>query len=553
MRRAACRYLIWAAGVGLLMCAGGFSALLAAAPRAGGATTSTVATTTATTPTTTSSASSVLVLSGHGWGHGLGLSQWGANGYAQHGWTYDQILAHYYSGTAIGQAKVSTVRVLIRQRAKVTLNSVVGWTVRDGTGASVALPPATLVLTPKLAAAQLKTLTPPFTFTGRQPVVVNGKPYRGKIVVSVIGKQLEVVDVVGLEAYLKGVVPSEMPSTWSPEALKAQAVAARSYALANLTKDRDFDLYGDTRSQVYGGLDAESTAASDAVDATKGEVVLYRGKVATTYFFSTSGGRTASSLETTGVNVPYLVSVADPYDTSSPYHAWGPVLFDAATVAKQLKLAAPISDLEVEPGPSGRAQTVTVVSANDTQTTLTGSELRAQLELRSTWFSPVLLQLLPAKKTITYGGALSLSGFARNAAALSLESKTATQNWASAGELLLDGSGAFSTIVKPVVATQYRLALDSVRAGLAKIAVAPRVDATVTAAGVEGTSKPTVPGAPVQLQQQSGSSWATVATTTTDAAGAWTFAQPLPPGSYRVRSAPGHGLAPGFSTSFAGP
>ncbi|MBA3844223.1 MAG: SpoIID/LytB domain-containing protein, partial [Actinobacteria bacterium] len=520
------RYLIWTAGIGLLVCAGTVSALLAAGPRAGGAgtsiaATSTASTATATSPTTTSSASSVLALSGHGWGHGLGLSQWGAYGYAQHGWRYDQILAHYYSGTTLGPANVSTVRVLLRLSAKVTLSSVVGWTVRDATGASVALPAASMVLTPKLAVAQLKTLAPPFTFTGRQPVVVNGQPYRGKIVVSLVGKQLEIVDVVGLEAYLKGVVPSEMPSTWSPEALKAQSVAARSYALANLTKDRDFDLYGDTRSQVYGGLDAESTAASAAVDATKGEVVLYKGKVATTYFFSTSGGKTASASETTGVNVPYLVSVADPYDTASPYHAWGPVLFDAATVAKQLKIDAPISDLRVESGPSGRAKTVTVVSANDLQTTLTGSQLRAQLELRSTWFSPVLLQLLPTTKTITYGGALSLTGFARNAAALSLESKTATQSWASAGELLLGGSGAFSMIVKPVVATQYRLALDSVRAGLAKIAVAPRVDATATTSGVEGTSKPVVPGAPVQLQQQSGPTWATVATTTTDASGTW--------------------------------
>ena len=130
-----------------------------------------------------------------------------------------------------------------------------------------------------------------------------------------------------------------MPSAWPPEALKAQAVAARSYALANLAKGKDYDLYADTRSQVYGGLDAEVPATNDAVDATKGEVVLYDGKVANTLFFSTSGGRTASAAETTGTGVPYLVSVVDPYDTASPYHDWGPVLFDAAKVAKQLKLA----------------------------------------------------------------------------------------------------------------------------------------------------------------------------------------------------------------------
>ncbi|MBA3844196.1 MAG: hypothetical protein H0X39_16535 [Actinobacteria bacterium] len=79
------------------------------------------------------------------------------------------------------------------------------------------------------------------------------------------------------------------------------------------------------------------------------------------------------------------------------------------------------------------------------------------------------------------------------------------------------------------------------------------MDATATTSGVEGTSKPVVPGAPVQLQQQSGPTWATVATTTTDASGTWAFAQSLPSGTYRVRSSPGRGLAPGFSTSFAGP
>ena len=115
-----------------------------------------------------------------------------------------------------------------------------------------------------------------------------------------------------------------MPSNWPAEALKAQAVAARSYALANLTKGRAFDLYGDTRSQVYGGIAAESPAASAAVDATKGQVVLYDGKVADTLFFSTSGGRTVSALEATGDAVPYLVSVADPYDTLSPLPRLGP-------------------------------------------------------------------------------------------------------------------------------------------------------------------------------------------------------------------------------------
>jgi SpoIID/LytB domain protein len=396
-------------------------------------------------------------------------------------------------------------------------------------------------------------LTPPLTFTSKQPLVIAGKPYRGKIRVLSNGKTLQVIDVVGLEAYLKGVVPAEMPSAWSPEALKAQAVAARSYALAGLAKGKDYDLYADTRSQVYGGLDAEVSATSDAVDATKGEVVLYNGKVANTLFFSTSGGRTASAAETTGTAVPYLVSVTDPYDTASPYHDWGPVLFDAAKVAKQLKLPAPLTDLRTTTGPSGRVKTLVALTADDRQVTLTGSQLRTQLELRSTWFTPALLSLAPAARTIAYGGAVSLTGFARGADGVSLESKTATQDWTPVGDLLLDGEGAFATILKPQIATQYRLVSGTVRAGLAKIAVAARVDAQVTAAGARGTMRPALAGAAVQLQQQSGATWTTLATGVTDAAGAWSFAQTLTTGTYRVRCAPGHGLAPGLSAPIAVP
>src|SRR5262249_29383027 len=148
--------------------------------------------------------------------------------------------------------------------------------------------------------------------------------YPGRLTVSNDKKVVQVVDRLALETYLKGVVPAEMPSSWPSESLKAQAIAARSYALANLTKGRAFDLYGDTRDQGYGGTKVANAATDAAVDATKGEVVLYNGKVADTLFFSTSGGRTASAAESLGIAVPYLVPVADPYDTASPYHDWGP-------------------------------------------------------------------------------------------------------------------------------------------------------------------------------------------------------------------------------------
>ena len=526
----------------LLLLAGAASSLLAARPSAVSATTSA---TTATT--TTSQARVVLAVSGHGWGHGLGMSQWGAYGYAKHGWTYDAILAHYYQGTTLGPAPLSSVRVLLAQKASTTIASTTPWSVIDATGTKTRLEPGALTLKPKLA-LKGKALLPPLAFVGKQPLAVDGKPFRGRLVVTSDGKRVQVVDVVALESYLKGVVPSEMPFDWPAQALQAQAIAARSYALANLTKNRDFDLYSDTRDQVYGGVDAEFPAASDAITATKGKVVLYKGKVADTLFFSTSGGRTASSLEATGDAVPYLVSVADPYDSSSPVHDWGPVLYDGTKVAAQLKLPGSLSDLTTVDGPSGRATRVTAVGAGGAQATVTGAQFRALLELRSTWFSDALFSLLPAARTVTYGGALTLSGFAKGTEAVALESRAQGKDWQSAGDLIVGADGTFSSVVKPVTGTQYRLSSGPIRAGLAQIAVAPRVEAQATAAGISGSERPAVAGSSVQLQKQAGALWTTISSTVTAAGGTWAFNGPIQPGSYRVRCAP-PGLAAGVSAT----
>src|SRR5437763_5943228 len=100
------------------------------------------------------------------------------------------------------------------------------------------------------------------------------------------------VNAVDLDGYVKGVVPGEVPASWPPEALKAQAVAARTYALTTDAGGSLFDQYADTRSQVYGGISAETPATNVAVRDTAGQIVTYRGRPATTYFFSTSGGKT---------------------------------------------------------------------------------------------------------------------------------------------------------------------------------------------------------------------------------------------------------------------
>ena len=114
-----------------------------------------------------------------------------------------------------------------------------------------------------------------------------------------------------------------MPSSWPKAALRAQAVAARSYALAT-SGAGDFDVYDDMRSQVYGGKDSETARTNKAAKRTSGLVVRHGRKVATTYFFSTSGGQTESVQNGFPGAAPagYLKSVPDPYDGASPYHKW---------------------------------------------------------------------------------------------------------------------------------------------------------------------------------------------------------------------------------------
>ncbi|HKU58263.1 MAG TPA: SpoIID/LytB domain-containing protein [Gaiellaceae bacterium] len=520
-----------------LMCAGAAASVVLGTANAAGPAT--------TTPTlTTITSKGALVLSGHGWGHGLGMSQWGAYGYAKHGWTYDKILAHYYVGTSLGSESVSSVRVLVAQGKKEKLTAT---TVSDAAGHTLQLSgPA--VLTPALTISG-EQLTAPLTFTSTVPIAVNGVAYRGNMIVQVAGKSLLVINDVALDSYVKGVVPSEMPSKWPAAALAAQAVAARSYALANLAKDAPYDLFGDGRSQVYGGVKAETDATNAAVDATRGQVVLYKGNVADTLYFSSSGGRTVSALEATGVAVPYLQSVADPYDTLSPHHNWGPVVVDFAKVAKALKLTSPIDDVQIALGPSGRVHTATIVTDAGSQT-FTGSRMRTALGLQSTWFTPSLLELVPPTGAVAFGSPASLTGFARGSlSGVTLEARPLGGAWQPVGSVEAATDGSFDTAVTPDVTTQYRLAWGNVRVGLAKVSVAPLVTASVTADGITGTLQPVLAGVEVDLQVESGTVWATVASTLTDSTGAWSFAGTLEPGAYRVRCAPANGLAAGVSTA----
>lgn len=415
------------------------------------------------------------MITGHGWGHGMGMSQWGAYGYALHGWSYSRILEHYYQGTTIGTVPSPVVRVLLLDRQhRVALTSVAPWNVVDANGTRVTLPVGRLVLRPSLE-IDGHALVSPLTFDSRTaPLEVGRLPYHGKIVVVSNGQRLQVVNAVSMEDYVAGVVGGEEPDYWPLAALEAQAIAARSYALAQLetvVTASTFDVYSDSRSQVYGGIAAETPSIESAVTATAHLAVLYQGHVATTYFSSSSGGRTVSAAEAIGTAIPYLVSVADPYDTLSPNHDWGPVLVGAGEAAKDLGLQGGLVDLATSPGPSGHIEAVTAVGPYS-QMSLTGAQVESDFGLRSAWFSFGWLTLTPVPTAVAPGAQVTLVGTARNMPGVTLEGRTPGAAWGTVAQVTPDSEGAFAVPVSPAATTQYRLASGAVRGALIKVKVA---------------------------------------------------------------------------------
>lgn len=153
-------------------------------------------------------------------------------------------------------------------------------------------------------------------------------------------EKLTVINYVGLEDYIKGVIPYEMSSYWPFEALRAQSVCARTYAVYNLGEyaDYGFDLTDDTRSQVYRGtLDADSIT-DDAVDSTAGQLVRYKGEVCDIYYFSADGGATEDGISVFSVDKPYLAGKTDPFEAAvaHSFETWS-VELSGVDIAKRLR------------------------------------------------------------------------------------------------------------------------------------------------------------------------------------------------------------------------
>jgi stage II sporulation protein D len=411
-------------------------------------------------PSDSTTGEAVFAVSGRGWGHGVGLAQWGAYGQAKAGRNYRQILAYYYAGTKLGRASKSEVRVLLAEGKRgVTVQSTAPFRVEDATGAVTKMPAGALILGPqlKLPGAGKASSGPLFMLPGKQPLELDGKAYRGKLEIASAGGYLRVVNYVGLDAYIGGVVAQEMPYTWPIEALKAQAVAARTFALKSIVKGKPYDLYSDWRSQMYGGVASERDSATKAIQATAGEAVTYGGQLITAFYSSSSGGRTASAADVFGTPLPYLVSRPDPWDKASPNHRWGPVLLGARTLQSKLGVSARVLDALGVPTPSGRIKSLTLRTAGGTTTSVPASLVRTALGLRSTWITVGVLRLDRPKGTVESGAVLKIGGVARNVVAPELQSSPDGKAWTALGPLARAADGSFVATVTPTRTTSYRI------------------------------------------------------------------------------------------------
>ncbi len=302
-----------------------------------------------------------LPLTGHGYGHGRGMSQYGAQGAALQGVGYRDILARYYPGTAVGALPgPPTVRVLISEDTDddLTVRADPGLALVDADGARWVLPAGPIAWRVRADAAgvqrveQLTAVWGPWTspdgraafselrFEGPARIRVDlpgggGRAYRGSLTAArVAGAALDTVNTVGFEQYLWGVLPREVVPSWRPEALRAQAVAARTYSAWKrmATPTRSYDLCSTTACQVYGGsasynasgtvTEWEYPSTTEAVNSTAGEVRLSAGKPAFTEFSAASGGWTAKG------GPSYLAAFEDPWDdfAGNPVHTWSATL-----------------------------------------------------------------------------------------------------------------------------------------------------------------------------------------------------------------------------------
>jgi len=350
-----------------------------------------------------------ITITGDGYGHGVGMSQYGAYGAANNGRDFKQILSFYYPHTKLGDA-AGKVAVLISadDDHDLMVDSRTGLTVRSlVTGKTLKLsePRATRWrIRPSGSRSEISYRTRQWhtwrVLKGDAELAAGGRPltlrtpdgpvdYRGALRSTRDAKGNRItVNVVPMEAYVRGVVTSEMFSDWPQQALRAQAVASRTYASYERahTSRTGYDLCDTAACQAYGGASAEATGGNRATNATARRVVTFGGEVAFAQFSASNGGYTVAD-----GRFSYLPAKEDIYEGTSPdYYGWTATVTDG-----DIEQAYNIENLvglqvltrDGHGGRGGRVLEVRLTSSTGWQGTVTGESFRRNLGLRSTLFT----------------------------------------------------------------------------------------------------------------------------------------------------------------------
>jgi SpoIID/LytB domain protein len=511
-------------------------------------------------------AATIFVIKGQGWGHGVGLSQWGSYGLARgyrvdHHYTWQEIIAHYFHNTTIGDSGGNVSVFLAGGRQSVTIGP--GFKVAAGTRSVDHGGDATVSRTStghiKVSGIRGAFASPAtFSPTGG-PLHLNGRHYRGKLIVSVSAGALRIVNRLGIDAYVRGVVTNESPASWgdqgAQEALNAQAVAARSYALYTVAHGGGKcagALCPSTVDQVYNGYDSESTNGNEAVVATAGKVVLFSGAVAQTFFSSSSGGRTAASVDTWGGNPGYLESTPDPADLnpSNPNRSWR-LLLTPSELASRLGTRRP-RDAVVSSRVSGRVNSITVGGAGWNETVMGGPEhFRAVMRVKSSRFWIGVQSLLSDVARSRCRMPVHLGVFGRGVGTIRLEERKVTGSaWTEVPLNQVDASHWQATR-RPCVSMDYRIRSSDAAGPRIHVDVAPNIafDAQQRAGALTGKVNPLLPGVTVAVQKKIATGWKRVATATIQADGSFRAVFAVQEAKYRAKVSPpaSTGLVTGWS------
>jgi SpoIID/LytB domain protein len=369
--------------------------------------------------------SGVFTVRGHGWGHGHGMSQHGAQGMGLKGINAQRILAFYYPGTERTVDTNGLIRVLISGDTTdpVAVVSRSGLTLRDlGDSKTYLLPTdlgakrwrvlASTAATDKVQwydgsvwkdwkAGGTKTALVGrgefFSTAGPVTLLADAGPmaYRGTLrsaAPSETSTARNTVNVLTLDSYVKGVIPAEMPASWHKYAVRAQAVAARTYAAYDRAAHttRYYDTCDTTACQVYKGVALEDPRSNDAADKTAGQIRTVDGQPIFSQFSSSNGGWTSQGTAD-GVSVGYLPHKADPYDgwSGNTNYSWSTKL-SAAKIRSSYPAVGKLLRIRVikrEGGGDwqGRVEWLVLEGANATRT-ISGDEFRSRFGLKSTWF-----------------------------------------------------------------------------------------------------------------------------------------------------------------------